>query len=264
MTQLMTHPWNANGVTIGMANWNHRLFLPRSVASARRALHSLAAYGVPGELVIVDDASRDGSVEWLAHAAATITDISLRVGFGQSQQGPAAVRNRILHLARYRYVCWLDADNELQGNNLFLFYRAIRETGAAVVYGNLIVREAGRITGLYSNVAYRSSIFQNNEVDLCSLWDAAQLRQCGGFQVEPVINSIEEDWELFLHLASDDRLIVFVPAVFGTYYIRPQSLSYGLKVSNTGVRRMHDHQRHRSLEGRTLGRVYHPDIGWLL
>lgn len=259
----MTHPCNADGVTIGIANWNHRLFLPRSVASARRALHSLAAQGVAGELIIVDDASRDGSVEWLAQATAVLTDISLRVVFGERQQGPAAARNRILHLARYRHVCWLDADNALQSDNLFLFVRALRDTKAAVVYGNLIVREGGRITGLRSNVAYRSSIFQNNEVDLCSLCDADQLRQCGGFHTEASING-NEDWELFLHLASDGRQIVFVPAVFGTYYVRPQSLSYGLKPSNTGVRRMYDHQRHRSLEGRILGRVYHPDIGWLL
>ncbi|MGQ9897974.1 MAG: glycosyltransferase family 2 protein [Acidobacteriota bacterium] len=251
------------GITIGITNWNHRLFLPRSVSSARRALHNLAAHGVSGELIIVDDASRDGSIEWLAQAAATITDVTLRVCFGQSQQGPAARRNHILHLARYRYVCWLDADNELQSDNLFLFFRAIRDTQAAVVYGNLLVREEGRIRGLCSNVVYRSSIFQNNEVDLCSLCDANQLKQCGGFHTAASING-NEDWELFLHLAGDGRLIVFVPAVFGTYYVRHQSLSYGLKPSDTSVRRIHDHQRHRSLEGRLLGRIYHPDVGWLL
>ncbi len=259
----MTKLRKADGVTIGMANWNHRLFLPRSLASARCALRALAAQGVPGEVIVVDDASRDGSAEWLAHASAALTDIPLRILFHREQQGPAAARNQILRLARYRYLCWLDADNELQGDNLFLFVRAIRDTGAAVVYGNLIVREDGQITGLKSNLAYRSSLFHTNAVDLCSLCDAYQLLQCGGFQTEPAINS-NEDWELFLHLVGDGRLLVFVPAVFGTYYVRRQSLSYRFTPPNEVVRRMHDHQRHRSLEGRVLGRVYHPDIGWLV
>lgn len=259
----MTQFRKTDGVTIGMANWNHRLFLPRSLASARRALHTLAARGVAGEVVVVDDASRDGSAEWLAHAQGALADIPLRVLFQTEQQGPAAARNRILQTARHRYICWLDADNELQSENLFLFVRAIRDTGAAVVYGNLIVREEGRITGLRSNLAYRSSLFHTNEVDLCSLCDACQLLQCGGFQTEAAVNS-NEDWELFLHLAGDGRLFVFVPAVFGTYYVRRQSLSYGFTPPNAVVRRIHDHQRHRSLEGRLLGRVYHPDIGWLV
>ncbi|OYT69540.1 MAG: hypothetical protein CFK52_13500 [Chloracidobacterium sp. CP2_5A] len=259
----MTQLQKADGVTIGMANWNHRLFLPRSLASARRALRALAAQGVAGEVIVVDDASRDGSAEWLAHASATLTDVALRVAFQPEQQGPAAARNRILEAARYRYVCWLDADNELQSDNLFLFVRAIRATGAAVVYGNLIVREEGRITGLRSNLVYRSSLFHTNEVDLCSLCDAYQLLQCGGFLAEAAIKS-NEDWELFLHLAGDGRLLAFVPAIFGTYYVRRQSLSYGFTPPNAVARRMHDHGRHRSLEGRLLGRAYHPDIGWLI
>ncbi|MFQ3582981.1 MAG: glycosyltransferase family A protein [Chloracidobacterium sp.] len=259
----MTWLHKADGITIGMANWNHRLFLPRSVNSARQALQTLATRGVPGELIVVDDASRDGSVEWLAQASAWLSDLPLRVSFQPHQQGPAAARNRILQMARYRYICWLDADNILQGANLWLFWRAIRETGAAVVYGNLIVKEDGRVRALTSNVVYRSAVFHMNETDMCSLCDARQLLQCGGLQTEPSINS-NEDWELFLHLADDGRLIVFVPAVFGTYYVRRQSLSYGFTPPNAVVRRMHDHQRHRSLEGRILGRVYHPDIGWLV
>ncbi|MCS7079414.1 MAG: glycosyltransferase [Chloracidobacterium sp.] len=259
----MTQLSKADGVTIGMANWNHRLFLPRSLASARRSLRALAAQGVAGEVVVVDDASRDGSVEWLAHASAALTDITLHVVFQPEQQGPAAARNRILQMARYRYICWLDADNELLGDNLFLFVRAIRDTGAAVVYGNLVVREEGRVTGLRSNLAYRSSLFHTNEVDLCSLCDAYQLLQCGGFQTDSAVNS-NEDWELFLHLVEDGRMLVFVPAVLGTYYVRRQSLSYGYTPPNAVVRRMHDHQHHRSLEGRLLGRAYHPDIGWLV
>ena len=49
------------GVTIAIPNWNHEILLPRSIASALRAVDLLRNEGVPAEVLVIDDASRDGS-----------------------------------------------------------------------------------------------------------------------------------------------------------------------------------------------------------
>src|SRR4051794_23213275 len=54
-----------DGITIFIPNWNQRPFLPRAVDGALRALDLLCKAGSGGELIVVDDASRDGSQKLL-------------------------------------------------------------------------------------------------------------------------------------------------------------------------------------------------------
>ena len=54
-----------NGVTIFIPNWNHRAYLPRSIRSALQAIERLKEAGYSGELLVIDDASRDGSQKFL-------------------------------------------------------------------------------------------------------------------------------------------------------------------------------------------------------
>ena len=53
-------------------------------------------------------------------------------------------------MSKYRYVCLMDADNELIADNLPLFLQSIIETGAALVHGNLLEKQgrAGNATAL--------------------------------------------------------------------------------------------------------------------
>src|SRR5688572_28364497 len=52
----------AAGMTIAIPNWNHELVLPRSVASALDGVGQLARHDVRAEVLVIDDASRDGSL----------------------------------------------------------------------------------------------------------------------------------------------------------------------------------------------------------
>lgn len=73
------------------------------------ALASALAQDVDGlEVVVSDDASRDGS----ADLAAGLGDPRIRVLRGRTPVGVAANRNACLQSARGEYVAWLDSDDE--------------------------------------------------------------------------------------------------------------------------------------------------------
>jgi succinoglycan biosynthesis protein ExoO len=76
-----------------------------------------------------------------------------------------------------------------------------------------------------------------------------------------------EDWELFLHLLNDGRLTVFVPVVLGYYYQNPASLSADYsKMLRIGeqVQRVFDRGKLRSADNELIGRMYHPQLGWII
>src|SRR3954468_19583500 len=133
------------GVTIAIPNWNHEYVLPRSIGSALRAVRLLKEHDVPADILVVDDASRDGSLTLLRQLEALHFDDGLRVLALTQNSGLPVARNYALLNATYRYIVFMDADNELMPENLHQFYRAITQTRAAVVYGNLLWQ--GRVPG---------------------------------------------------------------------------------------------------------------------
>ena len=55
--------------------------------------------------------------------------------------------------------------------------------------------------------------------------DKNQLRDVGGYDTS---YNTHEDYEMWLHLATNGRRMVFVPAVLGYYYILPESKTASL------------------------------------
>ena len=118
------------GVTIAIPNWNHESVLPRSIRSGLQAVQYLRGEGVAAEVVVLDDQSRDGSLTLLRQLEALYYPRGLRVFARVHNGGLPAARNQLLAHATYRYVAFMDADNELVPQNLFQFYRAIVDTRA--------------------------------------------------------------------------------------------------------------------------------------
>jgi glycosyltransferase involved in cell wall biosynthesis len=165
-----------DGVTIAIPNWHHELLLPRSISSALQALKTLTAAGVAAEVLVLDDCSRDGSITLLRQLEALLFEAGLRVLTLAENGGLGSTRNTALRLAKYRYIAFLDADNELIADNLPLFFRAIRNTGAALVYGNLLCPATGaRPPRVISNESVRERLFVGNYIDACALGDRVQL-----------------------------------------------------------------------------------------
>ncbi|MGQ9897973.1 MAG: glycosyltransferase family 2 protein [Acidobacteriota bacterium] len=248
------------GLSILIPNWNHRFSLPRAARSALDGLRQLKAQGVDGELLVVDDASRDGSQKYLFNLAAHYPDVAVRVIWLPQNVGLGAARNTGLTHAAYRHACLLDADNALEPANLWLFYRAARETEAALTYGTLFVLGDTK-PDVLSNEPLQARVYRQNYVDNFALLDIPVALAVGGYQTT---RGLLEDWELLMRLLARDALIVFVPAVLGYYYRLPGALhTVAPETLAHRLRRIFDQNELRSQEGRLLGRMYHPDIGWL-
>jgi glycosyltransferase involved in cell wall biosynthesis len=257
-----------DGVTIAIPNWHHELLLPRSISSALQALKTLTAAGVAAEVLVLDDCSRDGSITLLRQLEALLFEAGLRVLTLAENGGLGSTRNTALRLAKYRYIAFLDADNELIADNLPLFFRAIRNTGAALVYGNLLCPATGaRPPRVISNESVRERLFVGNYIDACALGDRVQLLDCGGYQTDPFLHGWD-DYELNLRLVTQGRKLVFVPVAFAHYYELPQSL-----ITEFNQHLEEGHQRMRRLFNQLGNRAqipfnsrhlrYHPDIGYL-
>lgn len=128
-----------DGITFVVPNWNHELVLPRAVRSGLDAGECLREHGLNVEVLIVDDASRDGSPVLLRQLEALYYRQGVRVLALEKNSGPSAARNTALTQATYRYVVFMDADNEVVSENVIHFYRSIRATEAAVVYWNILI-----------------------------------------------------------------------------------------------------------------------------
>jgi glycosyltransferase involved in cell wall biosynthesis len=248
-------------VAICIPNWNHAKFLPRSIGSAVAAAHRLAEIGVGCDIIVIDDASRDGSQRLLLSLALQEPEGIIDIILSERNHGLAASRNRLIAHAKARYICFLDADNELFPDNLPIFLRAIRETGAAVVYGALLRHDGRKSVGFLSNDFVHEQIYEHNYIDAFALYDADVLRKVGGFQED--LRS-HEDWDMFLHLIAEGKELIFVPVCMGYYFVNDNSMLANDTFQHKDMHRIYN-QRNTGfpLSWRNSRKMYHPDIGWL-
>jgi len=92
-------------VSIILAAYNAEAFMTRAVESA------LIQSGPPLELIIVDDASTDGTFALASHFAQSDTRVRpIRL---ETNSGPAAARNAAIDVARGAWIAVLDADDAM-------------------------------------------------------------------------------------------------------------------------------------------------------
>jgi succinoglycan biosynthesis protein ExoO len=252
-----------NGVTIFIPNWNHRPYLPRSIRSALGAIERLEEAGFSGELVVIDDASRDGSQKFLRTVQVLYEDAPLKTVFLERNLGLPRLRNLAMRMSRYRYVCMLDADNELVADNLPL-----------LVHGLLIDKREGRMTGIRSDNVASMRLTAGNYIDAFALLDATKVLRAGGYVTDQRLYGYE-DWEMILHLIAEEEEVVFVPVVMGYYHLTPGSM-YAETAEDKGprprsaapevvtlLRRMFAQTGTREWDAVKVGRIYHPAVGYI-
>ena len=111
-TLLDNQPWSElrrdnkleDGLTIVIPNWNHRPYLPRSIHSALQGLKRLEEDGYSGEIIAIDDASRDGSQKLLRSVQMLYGEPTVKTKFLPQNLGLPRVRNLGLQMSKYRYV----------------------------------------------------------------------------------------------------------------------------------------------------------------
>lgn len=123
-------------VSVIIPVYNARSTLPQTLASV------LAQTLEPFEVIIVDDGSTDGSLEW----ARRINDLRVRV-FAYENAGAAVARNRGLQQATGEAVAFLDADDYWTPDKLEAQWEALqRYPEAAVAHSwTRFVDEHGRV-----------------------------------------------------------------------------------------------------------------------
>jgi len=126
--------------TVIIAAWKAEAHLARSVESA------LAQRDVALEVIVIDDASPDGTADLADQLAARDSRVSvLRMA---ENGGPAAARNAGIAQARGDWIAVLDSDDAMEPDRLSAMIALARTQGADAVYDNLQpVDGAGLPTG---------------------------------------------------------------------------------------------------------------------
>jgi glycosyltransferase involved in cell wall biosynthesis len=263
------------GLSIVIPNWNHRAYLPRSVRSALQGLKRLEENGFSGEVIVIDDSSRDGSQKRLRSMQMLYAESGLKSVFLPRNLGLPRVRNLGLRMSKYRYACLMDADNELIGDNLHLFLQSIVDTRAALAHGNLLCRQGEQVIQILSGRVANLRLTARNHIDAFALVDSTTLLELGGFVSDPRLYGFE-DWELLLHLLFEERKVIFVPAIMGYYYRNTQSMleetiqrGDGDKARSSAAEaasllgRMYAQTGSREWDPMRVGHIYHPAIGFI-
>jgi glycosyltransferase involved in cell wall biosynthesis len=99
---------NQPDISVVVATYNRRQVLARAIASV------LAQDDARFELIVVDDASGDGTAQYLA----TLKDPRVRMIAAERNGGPSAARNLGLHAARAALVAFLDSDDAYRPHRL--------------------------------------------------------------------------------------------------------------------------------------------------
>ncbi len=216
--QLVAPSRRQDGVSVLVTCWNHVGYLERAVTTATAALDLLP---VPGEVLILDDGSRDGSreLQWkLARA-----DERVRLIQSERNLGLPRARNVLLSQARFEHAMILDSDNQLVPSGLGSLYLSALQTGAVLAYGCLInIQRDGSVIGVISNERLTSAILRENWIDAMVMVRTGRLLELGGYDTQWLHGL--EDWELNQRLFTLGEPMAFVPVVVGKYTTAPLSM----------------------------------------
>lgn len=246
-----------DGITILIRGRNRRTLLPHALRSAFDALEFLDVAGVASEIVVVDDSSRDGSQKLLRGVQSLYGEERLRIWCLGERSG--RLLSTDLRVSSYRLVCVMNARNELLPANLPLFVRSASETGAAMVYGNVLDKWGGTVAGVRSSMPVVPGLPKSRNVDGFCVVDAERLPDADG-TASGAGERGAEGWELALRLQEGGEDVVFVPAVLGYHH----GLAYE-ESGDVGIPSWRAPPRADAGERdvRRLARIYHPEVGFV-
>jgi glycosyltransferase involved in cell wall biosynthesis len=193
-------------VSICIPTYNRKEYLRETIDSI------LAQTYKDFEIVIVDDGSTDGTEEMIRKLDFPITY------YWQPNSGDAAARNKLIELARGKYVSFIDSDDLLMPDAIERMIKIMEaENGEVIVYGSYYrIDEQGNIYGRCKRRLYSGSItehlFKTILVHACgSMFPAKILRESPAFDKSLHICS---DYDLWLRLSIKHRFIALPEPTF--------------------------------------------------
>jgi hypothetical protein len=199
-------------VSVLLTSYNYKDVVAQAIRSV--ALSEFAAH----ELVIVDDASTDGSLAVIEAELASHPWLpALLVARGRNR-GLAAARNLAARHARGDYVFVLDADNFVYPHALGRLTDALdRDPGASFAYGILEVFSSRGATDLKSWLDWDPERLRyGNFVDAMAMIRRSALEEAGGYSSDARLYGWE-DFALWCALADRGQRGVLVPEIIAAY-----------------------------------------------
>jgi hypothetical protein len=183
------------------------------------ALASVAASDLADvEVVVLDDASTDGSADVVTAFSQERPWLALTLLQRPVNAGLPAARNELLRHARAPYVVMLDADNELRPPCLDRLAEALdADPGAFFAYPILECHRDGRPDGLLSFLPWEPErLREHNPIDALAMLRREELIALGGYVEDPALHGWE-DYELWCRCAVTGRRGVHLPRLLARY-----------------------------------------------
>ena len=170
------------------------------------------------EVLVLDDASTDGSVEAVRDFALEHPWMPLTLLRHRTNRGLGASRNTLVRRARGETMFVLDADNEIYPSALGRLVEALEgDPGASFVYPLLAVTRGEEVTELLSKHAWDPAGFRTgNYIDAMALIRLDDLIALGGYTEDPRLTAWE-DFDLWCRCAESGRYGRHVPEVLARY-----------------------------------------------
>jgi hypothetical protein len=188
-------------------------------------LHSVAAsQQVNCEVIVIDDHSRDDSVQVALRALAEHPDLKWTLVARSTNRGLAAARNLGVQMALSDYVMIVDADNHLYPRGLAALRQRLMSTPSASASYSLL-EDFGASQGVRSAVAWDvRRLCEANYLDAQSMWRRSALLALGGYRDDDDLVFGWEDWDLWLRLAHTGGEAVLHPEILGRYRVQEVSM----------------------------------------
>ena len=178
------------------------------------------------EVIAVDDASTDNSIEAIRAACADLPWLSVKLLRLSGNRGLPAARNLAAEHARAELLFILDADNMVFPRGIRLLTEALdRRPDAAFAYGLLQTFDVNGPVGVASWLDWDPArLRQGNYIDAMTLIRRDALRSVGGYSTDPAFAGGWEDFALWVAMADAGMSGARVPDFVARYREAPHSM----------------------------------------
>lgn len=196
--------------------YNRAALVREAIESALRA-----APDIPVEVIVVDDASTDGTWDFLRG----LDDPRVRTFQMDPNGGQSAARNRGLDVARGAYIKFLDSDDVLVPGHLSAEVKALQTTGAEIAVSGWFSEVDGRVTTFDAPVFHE--IVDDILAGLAVPTSSALYARRPDWRWDPSLRKLD-DWDYFCQAALGANRIATVEGP--AYTMREHT---GARMTNT-------------------------------
>lgn len=177
-------------VSVIIPTYNNRYFI-------RQAIDSVLKQSVPLEIIVIDDASFDGTYNILLPYINSSQIIYLK---NSTNLGVAKSRNLGIQVAKGKYIAFLDSDDWWSDNKLEMQINLLKKNNSPLCYtGRLLHNEAGvnryKYIGVSEQVNYRRLL--HNNIIACS---SVLLLRSAALEFPMEHDELHEDYIMWLSI----------------------------------------------------------------